>query len=895
MTVQHDPLANRPVQTVRAAIPKFASFRPKGNPLSHADRSPGRNEGSKSHQRQEISHALEWHTERQGRTGHHRERHRSKEHTKLSGHDSSGRHRHRVVVPDNSMSQESVFAAWKETPELYVADRQGDPNNLTYGTLHHYIIPPYLRTGAGSILGLSIENKIDRTPNNDSGLVTSNYHWNRASRRERSLLSESAPSRTKELRIRQIGSPDPALEHGKDFVPLLRSRKRKRKLREENSTSSASGTSDEGDCYYYRSIEGKAKSRAGPADRDLEYAMDPAVSDNGLLRPISPEEANRQRNVELSRRVDSRPTDVDAWLELINHQDYLLGTSDSGKRPKLTNAEQSSIADVKLSMYEKALEKVKGDEQLERLVLGMMEEGSEIWDTKKLGSRWHGVLEKYPASIGLWTRYLDFRQTNFISFQYEDCRTVFLDCFGVLKSVFSKSVGLSPSGNAIDRTRIYIFLRLTLFMRESGYVEHAVGLWQGLLEFNVFMPKQLILSANNAPDTSTFNHSLSSFEEFWESEVPRIGEEGAKGWDAWTMDGGSTATPRMDVPNISVDENRVFESWMCSERYRALASRSPARTFDDVQEDDPFRVILFTDLRDCLFCLTSSSLQSELLNAFLAFCRLPPFNSECAGRHAVDWRTESHFMNDALEESNTFLAHWYLDGVPTSATKSLNSEIEEIDTTQTTAARQKSLFDYPARRFRISQDSLFPEGEWFSVFDTWTSRYEGDNGPVELPWMRRVLKMLVDVGIGGESLAEYYLAFELTIEPNRTRKLAKSLLKKHATSLRLYNTYALIEARTGNKASADHVISTAITMSKEFGEDARHDAILLWRTWLWGFLAAGDLESALKHLLALPESTAIQDPNSPDPPFPARLRKPSSAALLRVQRVSVPNLGTEMY
>ena len=831
-----------------------------------------------------------------GKEPHGRERQPSREHTRRSGHDSSRRKEHRHRNSLQLKLPEQALVDWDATPDLYVADRQGDPHNLSYGTIHRYVIPPYLRTGAGSIVGLSIDNKIDRTVGSDKGLVVSNWESNRTSRREKHLLNKSDLGHIKELRIRQIEPTDPALDIGDDFVPLSQSRKRKRELGRRSQTPTESESSDGGHDNHYRSIDGKAKAQEQPADQGLEYATDSATSGHGAHRVLSIDEATRQKGIELSRRVDNHPTNVDAWLDLIDHQDRLLSATNGSGRHKLTNAERRSIAEIKLSMYEKALKKATKDERLERVSLGMMEEGTKIWDTKKLGSQWRAMLEEYPGFIGLWTKYLDFKQTNLMTLEYEDCHSRFLDCFQVLNSASLNKVKPSLSGDDLDMVRIYILLRLTLFMRESGYAEHAVGLWQALLEFNLFMPKQFGPSMDNSQDLTTRKDCLSSFEDFWESEVPRIGEEHAKGWESWTLTGGVTPGPRTDAPSVPVNDERIFESWVRSERLRALESRNPARTVDDIQEDDPFRVVLFSDVRDCLFYTASWTLRSELLDAFLAYCRLPAFLSGSAASSAYDWRTDSLIMNDALEESDSFISRWQLGASHLGVAEVSHTGIQDTEATQSADARTITPFDFLGRRFLISLDSLFAEqGRWFTVFDPWAARYHGDNGPIEQAWIRRILKALVNAGIGGEDLAEYSLAFELANDPRSARKLAKSLLKKHTTSLRLYNAYALLEVRTGNKTSADHVFGTAINMSTTFTQEARQDVILLWRTWVWECLAQGDLESAKRHLLALPDSTTSYHSVSFTDEGATSPTNPSAATLLRAQRVSVPNSHTEMY
>lgn len=877
-------------------MPKFASFRPKASLLPHSNGEPEKNQGLKGTNEDGFSLASRGFREQPEEHAHRQKRQQSRERSKRPGHDSLRRkeHGHRESIQSRSYERTPV-EDWNTTQNFYVTDRLGDPHNITYGTIHRYIIPRYLRTGAGNIIGLSIDNKIDRTRSNENSLAVTNRdsHW--PGRRERHLLAKTELDHAKELRIRRLGSPDLGLENGSDFVPLSHSRKRKRKLGEKSRSSSVSESSDEEHRNHYRSIEGKAKPRERPVDEDLEFATDTVTTDHEAHRIISIDDTTRQQGIELSRRVDSHPSDVDAWFDLINHQDRLLSVSTVAGRHRLTNAEKRSIAEIKLSMYEKALEKVAKNESLERVLLGMMEEGSKIWDTKKLGNRWRSVLEEYPGFIGLWTKYLDFKQTNFMTFEYEDCRSTFLDCFRVLNSATPSKLRSSVSGHDIDMVRIYIVLRLTLFMRESGYTEHAVGLWQALLEFNFFMPKQFGRSMGDAQDFATHRDRLSSFEEFWESEVPRIGEEDAKGWESWTLSGGVTAAPKTDALDIPVNAERIFENWVRSERLNALEARSPARTVDDIQEDDPFRVVLFPDVRDCLFHTAGSELRSELLNAFLAFCRLPAFLSGAATSSGLGWRTDPLIMNDALEESDSFLGRWDLRASLVDASQGSNTGIRDTDAAQSAAVRNKSPFEFPGRHILISPDTLFAEqGRWFSVFDAWTARYEGEKGPIEQGLVRGALRMLVSIGIGGEDLAEYYLAFVAANDPDSTRKLAKSLLKKHTTSLRLYNAYALLEARTGKKTGADHVFGTAISMSKTFTPEAQQDNILLWRTWVWECLAKRDLESAMHHLLAIPESTTGYEIHSLTHEGATSPAHPSAAALLRVQRVSVPNLHTEM-
>jgi NRDE-2, necessary for RNA interference len=50
----------------------------------------------------------------------------------------------------------------------------------------------------------------------------------------------------------------------------------------------------------------------------------------------------------------------------------------------------------------------------------------------------------------------------------------------------------------------------------------AVALFQALIEFNLFAPKQTI--------GWPFLRKLNAFQDFWDKECPRFGEDGALGW-----------------------------------------------------------------------------------------------------------------------------------------------------------------------------------------------------------------------------------------------------------------------------------------------------------------------------------------------------------------------------
>lgn len=792
----------------------------------------------------------------------------------------------RLEISRNSLS-EPIVAAWEHKEPSFVLDVKGDPANLTYGSINRYVIPSHHRFGAGSVLGLAPNNKIDRYTSNGHTLHTSTSRHDESERRDKASFAKLERKGVRTLRVKPDSQPHRPFDSNADFLPLHRTTERKRKRRNPGQSSDSSDWSSDA-VHHYRSLEGKAKRPDRPDDRDLIYASDAPETGSENDRSIALDEAVRNKRIALSRRVDADPTDADAWLDLINHQDALLGLGQMSMRSKITNAEKLSIADVKLSIYVRALQQIEDPRQRERMVLGMMEEGAKVWETKKLSSKWRDVLEADPSYFGLWQKYLDFRQTEFVTFRYEGARTVYSECLNLLKKARSNPTAKASSGSTFYELQLYVLLRMTLFMREAGYSEHALGIWQALLEYTFCRPSQYKIpdGSNHLPD-AVRAFALSSFCDFWESEVPRIGDDGAIGWSEYVVKGGDAPQPKQDSTGQAIDENEVFGTWFICEHKRALSSRWPARTIDVVEEDDPYRVILVSDVYSFLDLIDAPSpVEFDItLAAFLAFCYLPPL--QCPGRSLTStnrWWRDAFIRNDNLHNSDSSFSYWNAGNVDHQA----ESIILQGNSTKIGASEHT--FRCPLAYFTPSMETLFTSGPWFSAFGTLGSSDGIESGPLDPEWVRRALRMLVNTEICGDSLAEYYLALELRWYPKDARKTAKSLLKQRSSSLRLYNAYALIEYRLHNTSNAQKVIITAINMSSCLDSITQRDTIVLWRTWIWELIESGRTQEALQRLLTLSDGNIGEEMAEIGRTSRGADGTAGSAALLRARRVSSARL-----
>ena len=74
-------------------------------------------------------------------------------------------------------------------------------------------------------------------------------------------------------------------------------------------------------------------------------------------------------------------------------------------------------------------------------------------------------------------------------------------------------------------------------------MEIAIAIWQAQLEFNCLAPLNSQNHANKCQEPFEEEEKVSSFQHFWESEVPRVGEDGAQGWAAFDRSGGLPPEP----------------------------------------------------------------------------------------------------------------------------------------------------------------------------------------------------------------------------------------------------------------------------------------------------------------------------------------------------------------
>ena len=354
--------------------------------------------------------------------------------------------------------------------------------------------------------------------------------------------------------------------------------------------------------------------------------------------------------------------------------------------------------------------------------------------------------------------------------------------------------------------QVYVILRLTNLMRDAGYDELAYTIWQAILEYRLFAPSSM----------ESREAKLESFEQFWESDVPRIGEEDAQGWSRFGEEGATGARSTSTISGPFPDQHKEPWTVFAEHEFQFLGVAClPAAADDDgSQSEDPFRFVMFSDLREVIECLIEGLPENILVEGFLRFSGLPSLACGSGQLGVKNWDVDPSLRKEPIS-----LLLW--QGV----SKTFSCDIENQVQTM------YSLFGDAFHKFceRITN---------FGVGGNMTARF-----------IDRVFDRLVSIHPDNDALIEYYVAFKACVFPQEATKAAKRHLKSRPSSLRLYNAYALTEWCLGNREKATEVWTTALGMRADFDEKTRDDEILLSHSWMLTAILRGDESEALRCLL----------------------------------------------
>jgi hypothetical protein len=689
--------------------------------------------------------------------------------------------------------------------ELFTFDKRGDPLIVRYRGNDRSRVPVYRRIRRGILLGsYGYLEILQDGPRERFSIQTTRE--GRSAFRDKGLLAQAGKTKSRLFRnsIQQARSTV-----DEDFIALEPPRKRKRGDDEDEDSSSGR------ERQSYRSIGGKAKPHE---DSDSAFETD-SEDANGEGYYVTPA---KRRAIELSKTVKERPADIEAWLELIALQDVVFRENEENDHVR-TRDETKALSDIKVSMFEKALLHASTTEDREKLLVGLMREGSRVWKADKLAKRWAEVTEQNPDSFALWKSGMDFKLSNIATFSFDDIKQRFVDRLRFIEGKLSQKVDDETGSCHLAEQAIYVFLHLTRFLHEAGFLDLAVGAWQAMLELH--------FARATLPEESR-EFAMTSLGEFWDSEVPRIGEAGAMGWRKFVDDGsiGDLPESKPQEPRNPAQTGDVYEAWAAKESQHALQARMPAKTVDEGTDDDPYRVVMFADIEPFLVVFPShvfGLLRKQLLDAYLLFCHLPPA-----------FGSDSEVLRSAGNDP-------FIYGGSRDFEQTVLRPAESVDIA-TERKRRPPNFKQDGSHLAISPDVLFSGRSWFSYLTSWRDLYPDDDEPIERSYVLRTLRQLAR-NFDFEELAEYHLALEWVNDPAAAKKVAKAVLKQYPSDIRLYNAYALIEFANGNVDMVHKVLQSATGQGLAPGAAGQ----MLRNTWAWIELDATQLTKALGRLCSL--------------------------------------------
>lgn len=152
------------------------------------------------------------------------------------------------------------------------------------------------------------------------------------------------------------------------------------------------------------------------------------------------------------------------------------------------------------------------------------------------------------------------------------------------------------------------------------------SLTEYLLYRTLFKPTEFTKRSYETKAACT-DRLLTGLEDFWDSEVPRIGEDISIGWAAWYAAGisfAATADPIPDMPETTKVSD-LYTRWYDAERLAEARGARPTRISKVLvgSEEDSYSAVVFGDISDFLLPITSESAKLQLIYAVLLFLGLP--------------------------------------------------------------------------------------------------------------------------------------------------------------------------------------------------------------------------------------------------------------------------------
>ena len=346
---------------------------------------------------------------------------------------------------------------------------------------------------------------------------------------------------------------------------------------------------------------------------------------------------------------------------------------------------------------------------------------------------------------------------------------------------------LEPLENAL----VLLLTRAARAEASSGYGERAVGLLVAVIEANVYVPEEF--------RDASWSARLDAFEEFWESEAPRIGDEGGEGWCKWWSGARVSSAVATGPPAAPVDDTggsdaggttdgvgadgadddgsggvdtavrRVLATWAGMEARQERLGVLPLRasTAPTAVDEDPESVVLASDVLPYLLPIRTERARAALFVEVVALLGVP---------------ADPH---------------------------------EEISSAHPRAlVAQASLHAHAAARpLGLPVPPMAPTAPRVGIIASVRAAGAGagKDGAANLAYARRLLHAACETFPTDVTLARLLMA--TSDRAVSVRRLARPLLKRSPASLPLWLAYSTAEVNSGNALEAGRVCAKALALA----------------------------------------------------------------------------------
>lgn len=550
---------------------------------------------SKKHKRHSKSHSSSKSSSKSSHSS-------SKSHSELPSSESKGIYeslKKKIFIEDTGLAPEHAF----------IVDPRPDKNNFAFKSLYNLHVAKYERTF--NICKDEVKRKKKLTKN-------TRYYFTKAIKylnENKNVFDYSKPKQ----RFKQ-----------EPFIPVENNKLSSVKC----SSANPLGVYDAATTLY---IQGKGLDEAASSRAAIEFTF--MKSDAGTESdqrtvgpPIAPttEQIIYNKTQEFNKWLRENPSDIDKWIEFVNFQDELSSEKIDGKL-------EVAVWEKKLSVIEKALE---SNPKCVRLSIEKLKILANLWEPDKVNSEWKQLTFIYPNSILVWYSHIQFSKTQISYFSQSKTSKIYQKLISIMNKMNEGTFMSHSPPERLPSEMIAVITSYCQFIKEIGYMEKAIAIWQAQIEFNCFVPDILIQQNSSFQEYQTF------FEPFWDSGVPRFGEDGAQGWEQVMA---QKITQESDLKNLDQEENQIIKTsnsksiaWLKFELLRQAYHWVSVKAQDEV--DDPERNILFDDVNPFLFKLKNQDEKFELILRFLKFLNVQ-IDNELLTKSVFTEDKHNHFLD----------------------------------------------------------------------------------------------------------------------------------------------------------------------------------------------------------------------------------------------------------